>query len=129
MRTGKTGRSIAWLSVSLFALSYFVVASLLEKAVMADWMRIAVALAPLPFFIWFLWSFIQMQREGDELDRKIQLEALAVAFPCAIVLLMTLGLLDAAVQLDKENFGLKHAWQFFPMIYFGALAIASRRYR
>ena len=44
--------------------------------------------------------------EMDELQRRIELEALGFAFPATLVFLMTLGLLDLAFTLDPENFSL-----------------------
>ena len=45
------------------------------------WIRIAVALIPIPFFVGFLWLWMKGVGTMDELERRIQLEALALAFP------------------------------------------------
>jgi hypothetical protein len=65
----------------------------------------------------------------DELEQRIHLEALAVAFPLALILLMTLGLLELATKLPPEDFSYRHVWAFLPIFYFGGLALARRRYR
>ncbi len=96
---------------------------------METWLRVCVALFPLPFFAGFLWVFISGIRSMDELQRKIQLEALAIAFPLAILLLMTLGLLQRAVDLPFEDWSYAHVWIYLPLFYFGGVAIASRRYQ
>ncbi|RIK73904.1 hypothetical protein DCC62_16355 [candidate division KSB1 bacterium] len=64
----------------------------------------------------------------DELERRIQLEALVIAFPLAILLIMTLGLLELAVPLSPENWSYRHIWPFLTMFYFIGLAIARKRY-
>ena len=55
-----------------------------------------IALLPTPFFVWYLWTWMKGVGEMDELERRIELEALGFAFPAAVVFLMTLGLLDVA---------------------------------
>jgi hypothetical protein len=91
--------------------------------------RIAVALLPFPFFVAFLVAEIRLLRRVDELERKIQLEALAVAFPAAMLLMMALGLLERAVALKPEDWSYRHTWFFLPLFYFVGLGIARRRYR
>ncbi len=113
----------------LWFLTWFAARILLEQGGFSAGMRAAIALMPVPLFAWFVFSFVRFMAQADELQKRIQLEALAIAFPTAIVLFMTLGLLDIAIGLPYENFGLKHIWTFMPMIYFLGLAIATRRYK
>ncbi|MCI0381232.1 MAG: hypothetical protein L0215_26910, partial [Gemmataceae bacterium] len=117
------GVTLAWLA------DYFAARWLLRHAEVETWLRVCVALFPLPFFAGFLWVFISGIRSMDELQRKIQLEALAIAFPLAILLLMTLGLLQRAVDLPFEDWSYAHVWIYLPLFYFGGVAIASRRYQ
>jgi hypothetical protein len=91
--------------------------------------RIAVALIPFPFFVAFLVAEIRLLRRVDELERKIQLEALAVAFPAAMLLMMRLGLLERAMLLKAEDWSYRHTWFFLPLFYFVGLGVARRRYR
>ena len=91
--------------------------------------RIPLALAPLPPFLFFLWAVVAAVRSLDELGRRIHLEALAVAFSLATVLLMTLGLLQLAMTLPPDDWSYRHTWAFLPMFYFLGLALAQRRYR
>ena len=90
--------------------------------------RVAVALMPTPFFIWWLWGWTKGVLHMDELQRKIELEALAFAFPTALVFLAALGLLDTAVTLTTEDFNLRHAWLMMPMLYYTGLWRAQQRY-
>jgi hypothetical protein len=64
----------------------------------------------------------------DELERRIQLEALAIAFPIGSLLLMTLGLLQRVVTLSMEDWSYRHVWGFFPILYLFGLTISRRRY-
>lgn len=91
--------------------------------------RIGVALVPLLPFVAFLWKFISFMRAADELERRIQLEALAIAFPLAMVLLMILALVQLATPLNPNDWSYRHVWQFLPVFWLGGQAIARRRYQ
>ena len=65
----------------------------------------------------------------DELERRIELEALGFAFPAAVVFLMTIGLLDIAISLNPDDFSLRHIWAMMPIFYFAGLWRAKRRYQ
>ncbi len=90
---------------------------------------IAVALATVIPTALVLWRIIAGVRSMDELNRKVQLEALAIAFPLAILMLWTLGLLELAVDLNPKDWSYRHVWVYLPLFYFIGLAIAWRRYR
>jgi drug/metabolite transporter (DMT)-like permease len=113
----------------VWVLSFFAARVVLESAALGTAARIGVALAPLPFFLLFLRFVIRGIRASDELERRIHLEALAVAFPGAMLLLMTLGLLELAVELDRDDWSYRHVWQFLPILYLGGLVLARRRYQ
>jgi hypothetical protein len=59
---------------------------------------------------------------------KPGLEALAVAYPLAMVLLMTLVLMQRAVILKFEDWSYAHGWIYLPIFYFAGLALARKRY-
>src|SRR5688572_32347302 len=92
-------------------------------------LRMAVALLPTPVFAWFLWTWVRGVARMDELERRIELEALAFAFPVSIVALATVGLLDVAITLDSNDFSLRNVWLMMPMLYYIGLWRAQRRYR
>ena len=91
--------------------------------------RVLIALAPIPLFIWFLWIWMKGLGAMDELQRRIELEALAFAFPVCVVVLMTLGLLELAVQLNADDWSYRHVWALMPALYFAGLLRAKRRYQ
>ena len=90
--------------------------------------RLGLAFVPTPVFALFLWLFIKGIRSADELERRIQLEALAVAFPLGVLLLTTLGLVQRAVELNFQDWSYNHVWPFFVIFYLGGLMLARRRY-
>jgi hypothetical protein len=133
--TGKTGdgggaRGGAVLGLLLLWLAlYFGVRFYLEAhPELSEGVRIGLALVPMPVFMAFGWSFIRSLRGADELERRIQLEALAVAFPLGLLLLTTLGLMQRAVELNFENWSYNHVWQLFAVFYIAGLMFARRRY-
>ena len=90
--------------------------------------RLALAFIPMPAFAAFLVQFIRALRGADELERRIQLEALAVAFPLGMLLLTTLALVQRAVELPFEDWSFNHIWPQFVLFYLIGLFLARRRY-
>jgi hypothetical protein len=110
--------------VSVYLLSRGVLAlGLTEPAA-----RVLVALTPVPFFVYYLWVWMTGVRSMDELQRRIEFEALALAFPLAIVVFMTLGLLDVAIPRNLDDYGFRHWWLMLPLLYYVGLWRAKRRY-
>src|SRR6187200_2401622 len=68
-------RGLLWVSIYLLA------RGLLELPTLGPPLRVAIALLPLPFFVWYLWTWMKGVGEMDELQRRIELEALGFAFP------------------------------------------------
>jgi hypothetical protein len=119
---------LAW--GALWVVTYFAVRAALETADdLGTAARVAIALAPLVPFLAFLRLFVAGLRDLDEMERRIQLEALSIAFPLTIVLLMVLGLVELATPLSPADWSYRHVWAFLPLFYFAGLALAGRRYR
>ena len=116
-------RGLLWVSV------YLLSRGLLELDIASSAARVVVALFPTPFFVWYLWTWMQGVRRMDELERRIELEALGFAFPAAVVFFATLGLLDVAVALDADDFSLGHTWLMLPVLYYIGLWRAKKRYQ
>jgi hypothetical protein len=114
---------IAWL------VAYIVARGVLEKTSLDTWIRVTAALGPIPFAAIALTLIVRGARELDELERRIQLEALATAFLLAVLFLMTLGLLQRAITLKFEDWSYLHVWAMLPTMYFIGLALARRRYQ
>lgn len=116
-------RGLLWVSV------YLIARGLLALDIASAPLRVLVALVPLPFFVWYLWTWMKAVASMDELQRRIELEALGFAFPASLVFLMTLGLLDLALTLNPDDFSLHHVWLMLPMLYYAGLWRAKRRYQ
>ena len=90
------------------------------------WWRIPLALSPIVPVILAMIAYMRFVSRADELQRRIQFEALAFGFGCSGILTFSYGFL--------ENVGFPHlSWTFvFPlMIAFWGIGtvIASRRYQ
>lgn len=118
----------AGVAAILWAILFVIARFSLESPSWSPATRVVIALLPLPAFVWFLWAFVLGIREADELERRIQLEALAVAFPLTALLFMTLGLMQIAVPLSPDNWSYRHTWPLIYVFYFVGLMLARRRY-
>lgn len=114
---------LLWVSVYLLA------RGALEMPGWPAAVRVVIAVAPVPLFVWLLFRLMKAVSNLDELERRIQLEALAMAFPLVFVLLMTLGLLELAVPLNPDDWSYRHVWALLPALYFFGLWRARRRYQ
>lgn len=112
----------------LWLLMYFGARVLLKQEAVSTGLRIGIALAPVPVFGAFLWQVIRSIRNADEFERRIHLEALAVAFPLTLLLLTTLALMQRAVELSVEDWSYAHVWIYLPIFYLGGLTLARKRY-
>ncbi|MCO6456946.1 MAG: hypothetical protein J5I93_16730 [Pirellulaceae bacterium] len=117
------------LVAALWILSYLAARYILREVPLEPWLQIAVALVPIVPTAVFLWLLVTNLRHLDELHRRVHLEALAIAFPLAILLLWTLGLLQLVMELPSEDWSYRHVWAFLPLFYFIGLAIAWQRYQ
>ena len=122
------GRHVA-LGAGLWLGLYFAARAALELDGLLPWVRVTIALAPVPAFAWFLREFVAAVSGMDELERRIQLEALAVAFPLTLLLVMTLGLLQVAIELNMNDWSYRHIWPLLYVFYLMGLIRARRRYQ
>ena len=117
------GAGIVWIA------TYFVVRGVLEMPDLGRNTRIAIALSPAIPAGLFLLAFMHNIKTLGELELKVQLEAFAFAFPLTVFLLMFLGLMQLAIDLDMNNWSYRHVWTFVPIFYLAGLALAWRKYK
>jgi len=124
-----SSREIPLLPTALWIGSYLGAMLLLKYVALSPPLKVAVAIIPVVPFVFFIRRFILHLRNLDELHRRVHFEALAYAFPLAILLLMTLGLLERANIIAAENWSYEEVWLYLPLFYLIGLAISWRRYR
>jgi hypothetical protein len=113
----------------VFLLVYFASRFLAEGWSAPTSMRVLVAIAPAVPLVVLLVMFARAVRSMDELHVRVNLEALAVAFPLILILLFVLGNLELVIPLNRDDWSYRHVWAIGTMIYFSALALAWRRYK
>jgi hypothetical protein len=79
-------------------------------------------------FVGFVLAELRAVRLLDELQRRIQLEALAFAFPGSVGVVMFLGLLQRFQELSSADLSFRHVWPLMILLYVVGLALARRRY-
>lgn len=122
-------REIPLLPTALWIGGYLGALLLLKFGGLSLPLRIAVVFIPVIPFVLFVRRFISHLRNLDELHRRVHFEALAIAFPLAILLLMTLGLLERAHVLAPGKWSYDEVWFYLPLFYLIGLAICWRRYK
>jgi hypothetical protein len=122
--------SAGWAAVALWAIFFLGARLALDKELhLPAWAKVTAALAPILPTALLLWVVVSALRELDELHRRVHLEALAIAFPLAILLLVTLGFLQLAIDLPAEDWSYRHVWPLLPVFYFVGLHVAWRHYK
>jgi len=104
---------------SLLALKSFVLT--LEVGIA---MTVITALA----FVVFMYKYYRSIFFMDEVQIKVQMEAIVIAFSLGLLLLMTLGLFDLFITLNKEDWSHRHLFPIFISFYFLGLYLSGRKY-
>lgn len=107
----------------------YVAARLGLEVVETTWAQVALALLPVPFFIALIVTAFRAINSGDELFRRIHLEALAFAFPATLTLIMVLGLFELGTGLNPDDWSYRHVWPMAVMAYYGGWALSMRKYK
>ena len=113
---------------AVFVVAYFGARGGIETVEPGSTAALLFALLPVPAFAGLIWGYVRMVRGMDELERRIQLEALAIAFPIALLVVFTAGLLDLAGFHGEQNWDLPRLWPLMLLPYWGGIALARRRY-
>ena len=120
---------IPLLPTALWMGSYLIALLVQKYVALSPGMQVAVALIPVAPFVFFVLRFIAHLRNLDELQRRVHLEALAFAFPLAILLLMTLGLMERGHLLSAKHWSYGDVWFYLPLFYLIGVFLSWRRYR
>ncbi|HEX7180991.1 MAG TPA: hypothetical protein VF756_04055 [Thermoanaerobaculia bacterium] len=115
-------------SALTFALSYIAAIAMQEIFTLRGLPALAVSLLPAAGFTFFILEEVKLIRSLDELHRQIQLEALAIGFLTAMLLLMTLGFLQRVDLLPHALSTIRDVWGVLPVCYAIGMLFARRRY-
>jgi peptidoglycan/LPS O-acetylase OafA/YrhL len=112
----------------LWGASFIAARLLLDQPGLDPGVRLVFAFGPTLPFIGFLVGAVGMSREVDELERRVQVEALATAFGLTLLLIATLALAQRAGFAKYEDFSYGHLMPMLFMFYVGSMIFARRRY-
>ena len=125
---GGTGGRSVFISAAVFVIAY-IAALWLSTLDVPESLKIGIGVTSVLLFAVFMMAEVRMVRGLDELERRIQLEALALGFPLSVGLLMLLGLFQRFIELPEADLSIRHLWPFMVLFYALGLALARGRYR
>ena len=111
----------------LVAATDIVTSWLLARRELGQTARVAIALLPIPANVWLIVIILRTLRRLDEFLKRIQFEAVAVAFLTNGLAALTYGQLQKAQIVGPLNVGL--IWGFMGVSYALGYAVAARHYR
>lgn len=120
-------RRIALVATIAYAIAY-VVALWAVQSSAPDALKFALSILAVAAFALCLLAEVRMARQLDELQQRMQLEALAFAFPLSVGVIMLLGLVERFRPLPVDDLSYRHVWPVMIIFYFIGLALAQRRY-
>lgn len=116
------------LSGGVWILSYFVAHYLFDAWAPAPHWDIAVMSIPILTFFGFVWLVQRKLHQLDELQRRVHLEALAMAFLTTMLAMMGLGLIEETPR-GLVVLPWRYLWFALVPIYGFCYAIAAWHYR
>ena len=124
----KMSRSMVAFCGLAWAASFIAARLLLELPDLGLGVRFLLAFGPTVPFAAFLLGAVALSRNADELERRIQLEALAFGFGLTFLLVATLALAQRAGFAKHEDFSYAHLMPILFLFYLGGAIVARRRY-
>jgi hypothetical protein len=113
----------------IWLVTYLVCLLIVKKIWMPKWAGIGLALIPAFTFALFIYKYIKKISSMDEVEIRIQFEAVVWGFSLALLLPMLLGSLNLVIILDNKNWGYLSLVNYFVLFYFIGLIISQRKYR
>lgn len=90
--------------------------------------RILISLIPVIPTVILIWSMAKAIRHLDEMQQKIQLEGLALAFAGALIITIIGGMLQVA-KVDLPSFSMLYVYAFMVILYSVGTLLAGRKYK
>jgi len=123
-----SSRRLLILSALIWGASFIAARLMLELSDLGLGSRLVLAFGPTLPFIGLLIGAVGMARDLDEMERRIQVEALAFGFGMSLLLIATLALAQRAGFAKYEDFSYAHLLPMLLVLYLGGLTWARRRY-
>lgn len=91
------------------------------------WMQIAIAILPIAPFVGMFISMIRYLRRMDEMQRRIQLEALGITAVASSLVFFAIGQFQELGMIAPIE--LTMAWVIIALLYVGAFMLVKSRYQ
>lgn len=114
------------LAMGAYVIVVLVSATLINMSPPSAWWRIPLALAPIVPVIFIMIAYMRFINRMDELQRRIQFEALAFGFGSAGILTFSYGFLEL---VGFPHISWLYVWPLMIALWGIGGAIFSRRYR
>ncbi len=92
-------------------------------------LRAALVALPLLLSLGYIACVVRMLRRVDELQRRIQFEALGFAFAATVIVAMAADLLEQARIVPVIHWGWAGLWTAMALLWAAGNIVATRRYR
>lgn len=112
----------AWVTAGLMIVS----ALLIKRLELGGMPRFAAALLPLPTLVWMFVVLARWIQKLDELQQRIRLVAMAIAFAGTALTVLIYGSLQIG-GFPEANWGF--VWPVMVVLYYVGLFFARRRYQ
>ncbi|MFW7268021.1 hypothetical protein ACMAUO_08600 [Gluconacetobacter sp. Hr-1-5] len=112
--------------LALYALAVLIAMQLLNRGIVTGIGQPVVALFPMVPGIGFCWVMMRQFGRMDELQRRIQFEALGFAFAGTAIVTFSYGFLET---VGYEKLSMFCVWPLMAVLWSLGMAVATRRYR
>ena len=113
----------------IWIITYLVCLLIVKKLLLPKWAGLSLALIPAVAFAMFIYRYIKKISSMDEVEIRIQFEAVVWGFSLALLLPMILGSLNLVIILNNKNWDYLSLVNYFVLFYFIGLIISQRKYR
>src|SRR5262245_15122098 len=120
-------RYAAWFNAAVLVAAVAMVGwALLRRQPLDPLLRPLLALTPVVPAAVALWAYVRLLGRLDELQRRVHLEALAIAFAGTVLVTLGYGQLEREGLLPPMNWAF--VWPFMAVVWGAGLVVANRRY-
>jgi len=112
----------------IWAISYAGSLSVLNFFKLPQTVGILITIISALAFVVFIYKYYRNIFFMDEMQIKVQLEAVAIAFALGLFLIVILSLLDLVVALNNDDWSYRHMVPYFVLFYFVGLFISKKKY-
>ncbi len=120
---------IIYMGASLiYFIMFFKGRHLLVESDLPMGLKVGISILIVLSFITLLFLSVLRIRKRDELERRIQFEALLIAFPMTVIFLFTFSQLELFIPYFRDDWTYLHVTAFAVVFYYVGLILARTRY-